>query len=61
MITLQDVKNNPEVNGFIEGVQKQLNALGYTEHSYRHISIVSERAGKILEALRIWWENSRIS
>lgn len=53
MITLQDVKNNPEVKGLIEGEQKQLNALGYTEHSYRHISIVSERAGKILEALRI--------
>lgn len=51
MITLQDVKNNPEVNGFIEGVDKQLKALGYTEHSYRHISIVSQRAGKILKAL----------
>lgn len=53
MITLHDVKNNPEINGFIEGVQKQLNALGYTEHSYRHIGIVSERAGRILESLRI--------
>lgn len=30
---------------------KQLDALGYTEHSIRHITIVSERAGKILEAL----------
>lgn len=53
MITLQEVKENPEAIGFIEGVQKQLNALGYTEHSYRHISIVSERAGKILKSLRI--------
>ena len=53
MVTLQDVKNSPEVNGFIGGVQKQLSALGYTEHSYRHINIVSERAGKILEELRI--------
>lgn len=53
MITLQDVKNNPEVIGFIEGVHKQLTALGYTEHSYRHISIVAERAGKILQTLRL--------
>lgn len=53
MINFEDVKNNPEVEGFIEGGQRQLNALGYTEHSKRHISIVSERAGRILESLRI--------
>lgn len=53
MISLEQIKENSEVNGFIEAVQKQLNALGYTEHSYRHISIVSQRAGKILEVLRL--------
>ena len=30
---------------------KHLDALGYTEHSTRHINIVSKRAGDILEAL----------
>ena len=30
---------------------KQLNAIGYTEHGHRHISIVSKRAGDILEKL----------
>ena len=52
MITLEQIKNNEEVQELIVGAQKQLNALGYTEHSVRHISIVSNRAGRILEILR---------
>ena len=51
MVTLEDVKNNPEVQELVIGAQKQLNALGYTEHSQRHVSIVSNRAGRILETL----------
>lgn len=51
MITLKDIKENPEVNALIKGAQKQLNALGYTEHGHRHISIVSNRTGDILEKL----------
>lgn len=51
MVTLEDVKNNPEVQELVIGAQKQLDALGYTEHSQRHVSIVSNRAGKILETL----------
>ena len=51
MITLKDVKQNPEVDALIRGAQKQLNAMGYTEHGHRHISIVSKRAGDILEKL----------
>ena len=51
MITLEDVKNNAEVQALVIGSQKQLNVLGYTEHSVRHTNIVSERAGRILEEL----------
>ena len=51
MITLENIKNNDEIKQLIVGSQKQLNALGYTEHSTRHISIVSKRAGEILEVL----------
>jgi len=51
MITLEDVKRNPEVQELVIGAQNQLNALGYTEHSTRHVSIVSNRAGRILETL----------
>lgn len=49
MITLEDVKNNEEVQALIQGTQKHLKALGYTEHSTRHVSIVSNRAARILE------------
>ena len=51
MITLEDVKKNEEVQALVQGAQKQLNSLGYTEHSMRHVGIVSQRAGEILEAL----------
>lgn len=51
MITLEDVRGNEEVQALIEGAQKQLDGLGYTEHSIRHISIVSQRAGEILQKL----------
>ena len=51
MITLEDVIQNKEVQAFIHASQKQLEALGYTEHSYRHLGIVSERAGNILRDL----------
>ena len=51
MITLEDVVKSEEVNALIEGSQQQLNVLGYTEHSKRHIGIVSKRAGDILKAL----------
>ena len=51
MITLKDVKENTEIEALIKGAQEQLNELGYTEHGHRHISIVSKRAGDILEKL----------
>ncbi|MBR2785991.1 MAG: HD domain-containing protein [Clostridia bacterium] len=51
MVTLEDVKKNPEVQQLILGAQEELNALGYTEHSFRHISIVSKRAGDVLKEL----------
>ncbi len=51
MITIQEVKENSEIEALIKGAQKQLDNLGYTEHGHRHISIVSKRAGDILEKL----------
>lgn len=51
MVTLKDIQNNKEVLALLKGSQKQLNELGYTEHSIRHVSIVSARAGAILDGL----------
>ena len=51
MITYDDVRNNIEVKALVEGSQKQLNALGYTEHSVRHVTMVANRAAEVLETL----------
>ena len=51
MITLEEIKKNEEVQELIISAQKQMKAIGYTEHSVRHVSIVSSRAGRILETL----------
>src|SRR5574344_1676164 len=49
MITLEDVKKSEELQQLILGSQAQLEALGYTEHSLRHVNIVSQRAASVLE------------
>ncbi len=51
MITVEDVMKNPDVKEFVRNAQTQLDVLGYTEHSERHIGLVSNRAAKILETL----------
>ena len=51
MISFSDIKNNDEINNLILSSQKQLDALGYTEHAMRHITIVSRRAAEVLEKL----------
>ena len=48
MITLNDIKNNSEVKSFLLVTERQLEVQGYTEHSFRHVGIVSENAGVIL-------------
>ena len=51
MVTFDDVVNNSEVKELIKNAQKQLDVLGYTEHSNRHVSVVAERAGYVLRTL----------
>ena len=51
MVTYEDVRNNMEVKELMKNAQKQLDVLGYTEHSLRHVSLVSERAGEVLRTL----------
>ena len=48
MITFKDVKNNPTIHTYIEKADESLIALGYTEHSYAHVTKVSQTAKYIL-------------
>lgn len=51
MITLEDIRKCEEVQTFLEISEKQLEMMGYTEHSYRHVGLVSRNAGRILADL----------
>ena len=51
MLTLEDVKRNDAVNTYIKCADESLSALGFTEHSFAHVSGVAEVSGYILETL----------
>ena len=51
MITYEEIKNNEVIKTYINAADDALNALGYTEHSFAHVTYVAEKAGSILETL----------
>ncbi len=51
MITFNDVKNDTAIRTYIIKADESLRALGYTEHSFAHVTKVSETASYILEKL----------
>ncbi len=51
MLTLKDIKNDKEVQALIKTSEKQLDAMSYTEHSTRHLSIVASWTGMILKEI----------
>ena len=51
MITFSDVKNDTAIRTYIIKADESLRALGYTEHSFAHVTKVSETASYILEKL----------
>ena len=48
MVTLQDIKSNPLVNGFIETGNKHLGEMGFTDHGKMHLSVVSRVSRDIM-------------
>lgn len=50
-ITLEDVKARPDVQAYIKRADENMEAIGYTEHGFRHATIVSERARSIMTSL----------
>ena len=48
LITLDDVRRNPEVAVFVSKADHNLEVLGYTEHAERHATIVARTARNIL-------------
>jgi metal dependent phosphohydrolase len=51
MITFEDIKNNEAVRTYIAQADKSLIALGFTEHSFAHVTTVANTSKYILETL----------
>jgi metal-dependent HD superfamily phosphatase/phosphodiesterase len=50
-MTFDEIKNNRDVRVYITKADEALAALGYTEHSFAHVTKVAEDAAYILESL----------
>jgi len=48
MVTLREVKKDPEANALITEADRQLAILGYTEHGHRHARLVAKNSRSIL-------------
>ena len=51
MITIEDIKNSSQIRTYIQKADETMCALGYTEHSFAHVTRVSETARQILLTL----------
>ncbi|MBE6530842.1 MAG: HD domain-containing protein [Ruminococcaceae bacterium] len=51
ILSYKDVKNDPAIRAYIQRADESLLALGYTEHSFAHVSKVAEGVKYILETL----------
>ena len=51
MITYKDIVENADVRTYILAADESLRALGYTEHSFGHVTKVAEGAAELLVAL----------
>ncbi len=51
MITFNEIKNNEQIKIYIQKADECLKALGYTEHSITHVSIVADTAKYILSTM----------
>ncbi len=50
-ITLEDVKGREDIQVYISRGDRNMEAIGYTEHGYRHADVVAERARHIILSL----------
>ena len=51
MLTFEQIKTNPAIRTYIQRADESLVALGYTEHSFAHVTMVAEMAGYIMDTL----------
>ncbi len=50
-MTYEQIRKDPAIRVYISQADKTLDALGYTEHSFAHVTRVAEFAGEVLQEL----------
>lgn len=50
-LSYEQLKKNESIRTYIRQADKSLEALGYTEHSFAHVTLVAENAGSLLSNL----------
>ena len=51
MITYEEIRKNEDIRTYIQSADEALAALGFTEHSFAHVTKVAESVKYILETL----------
>ncbi len=53
VVTLEQVKSDPEVRTYVECANQYLGALGFTEHGLRHVALVAQIGHSVLSHLNL--------
>ncbi|MBU1038743.1 phosphohydrolase [Patescibacteria group bacterium] len=53
MITFEDIKSNPYITEYIQQTQDYMAWLGFTDHGFKHVAIVAERAQALAQAVKL--------
>ena len=51
LVTVENLRNDPQMRAFLERANEQMKLLGFTEHGHRHASLVGSISRNILERL----------
>ncbi|MGC8651078.1 MAG: phosphohydrolase [Minisyncoccia bacterium] len=61
MITLAKVNNNSQILEFIQKSDEALKAIGYTEHGFKHATLVADRARNISQSIGLTKNEQELS
>ena len=60
-LKLKTVKENIKIQNFIKQTEKYLDALSYTDHGFRHINIVADRARSLAKSIGLNQKDQELS
>lgn len=60
-VSFQEIKSDPEIQALIEGADRALGAMGFTDHGIRHIARVANRAMRICRELGLSEDDARLA